>query len=93
MIRVLARLLAAVHFSKEPGRTYYFHSVQTSWHHTDSGPAEPKTNTASSSCSPGSDLAKSDSLRRESTDLRVSVWLGTTKIDLGENLSYFGIFS
>ena len=29
---------------------------------------------------------------RESTDLRESIWLGTTKIDLRENLSYFGNF-
>ena len=29
---------------------------------------------------------------RESTDLRESIWLGTTKIDLRENLSYFGFF-
>ena len=32
MIRLLARLLAAVLFSKEPERTYCFHSVQTSWY-------------------------------------------------------------
>ena len=44
MIRLLARLLAVVLFSKEPERTYYFHSVQTNWYYTDSGPAEPKTN-------------------------------------------------
>ena len=42
MIRLLARLLAAVLFPKEPERTYFFRLVQTNWHHTDSGPAEPK---------------------------------------------------
>ena len=76
MIRLLARLLAVVLFSKEPERTYYFHSVQTSRHYTDSGPAEPKTNTAISSCSPGLDLAKFDSLRRKSsrTNRKIHTW-------------------
>ena len=30
---------------------------------------------------------------RKSTDLRESIWLGTAKIDLRENLFYFGKFS
>ena len=54
-------------FLQGPERTYYFHSVQTNWHYTDWGPAEPKTITASSSCSPGSDLANYDSLQRKRT--------------------------
>ena len=73
MIRLIARLLAVVLFSKEPGRTYYFHSLQTNWHYTDSGPAEPKANRASSSSSPGSDLAKFDSLRRESSSTKRNI--------------------
>ena len=41
---MLARLLPAVLSFKEPERTYYFRSVQTNWHYTDSRPGEPKTN-------------------------------------------------
>ena len=78
MIRLLARLLAEALFSKEPERTYYFQSLQTNWHYADSGPAEPKTNTASSSCSLGSDLAKFGSLRRKSSstnrNIRTFFW-------------------
>ena len=42
IILLVARLLAAVIFSKELERTIYFQSVQTDWHFTDSGPAKPK---------------------------------------------------